>query len=120
MEKIDNLTLDDVLELIMDFPLEPRHRDVIITVNSYEPDGNLVLSDNMFSETQFVLSVGSHVHDLVPGQKVMLDVERMLKMVPVEGNSHEVQPQLQLRTVEVNDKVFAIVPDSYITCIDKR
>ena len=116
MEEIEfkNLDQDGVLDRILNFPEQARGRNVIITMNSHEPDGNTILSNNQFSEYQYVLSVGDHVSDLQPGQKIFLDVERMVEYVPVDDNSHEKLPRVKLKTIEVNDELFGIVSDSLI------
>jgi len=58
MEEIEikNLDQDDVLDIIKNFPLQLRGRKVLITNNSYEPDGNMILSNNQFSEIQYVVA----------------------------------------------------------------
>lgn len=122
MEEIEikNLSQDDVLDLILDFPLQVRGRKVIITNNAYEPDGNLILSNNQFSEIQYVLAVGDYIQDLKPGQKVFVDVERMVEYVYADENSHEKVPRIKLKTIEVGDNIFSIVDDSYILIKDNR
>jgi hypothetical protein len=122
MEEIEikNLNQDDVLDLILDFPLQVRGRKVIITNNAYEPDGTFILSNNQFSEIQYVVAVGDYIKDLKPGQKVFIDVERMVEYVPADDNSYEKVPRIKLKTIEVGDNVFSIIDDSLVLIKDNR
>lgn len=119
MEEYVNLTQDDVLDLITEFPLQPMFRNLIITINNHEPDGNLILSNNSFSESQYVVAAGSH-SDIKPGQKVLLDVEKMMIYREHPENSHEKVAAVKLKTVEVDNMTFAIIPENYIDCLDNR
>lgn len=119
MEELDNLTQDDVLDLIQDFPLQPMFRNLIITINNHEPDGNIILHNNSFSETQYVVASGSH-SDIKAGQKILLDVEKMIIHRENPDNAHEKIASVKLKTVEVDNRVFAIVPESYVDCLDNR
>ena len=124
MEEIEikNLDQDDVLDIIKNFPLQLRGRKVLITNNSYEPDGNMILSNNQFSEIQYVVAVGDYLKsdDLQPGQKVFIDVERMVEYVFADDNSHEKVPRIKLKTIEVGDNVFSVIDDSLVLIKDNR
>lgn len=122
MEELEfkNLDQDAVLDRILDFPVQARRRNVIITMNAYEPDGNIILSNNQFSEIQYVLSVGDSVSDIEPGQKVFLDVERMVEYVQVDDNSHERIPRVKMKTIDVGDDIYGIIDDSLILIKDNR
>tara|TARA_R110002124_G_scaffold281430_1_gene455725 strand:- start:87030 stop:87404 length:375 start_codon:yes stop_codon:yes gene_type:complete len=119
-EVLENLSQDDVLELIKEFPLEPMGRRVYITTNVEEPDGNLILTNNSFDEVQFVLAVGSHVTEVKAGQKVIIDIEKMLVYENVDDNSHEKRPIVNLKLQEVNGRYFALINDSQILSKDNR
>lgn len=120
MEERRNLNQDDVLELVGKFPLEPLFNGVYITVNKLEQDGNLVLSDNILSDVQYVVAVGPH-SVVEAGQKVLIDIEKMMVPVKQEStNSYETVMQVKVDLVEVNGDVFALVTDRVIKAKDNR
>lgn len=120
MEEIENFTMDDVLDVITDFPVQPLGRKVIVTLNMEEADGQLVLSNNSLDETQFVIAVGTHVKDFKPGNRVLLDLEKMMEYMPSPENSNERIGQIKMRPIEVNGKVYALINDNVIDAIDNR
>ena len=79
----ENFTQDTVLDIITDFPIDPLRNKVVITLNKEEIDGDLVLSDNVMSEVQYVIAGEVIYRDKVvkPGQKVLLDIKGMMKSV---------------------------------------
>lgn len=112
---------EKVQELIKDFPLQPMFGKVIITLNNLEADGKLVLSDNVLSDIQYVIAKGNSVREIELGQKVIIDIEKM--MVPVKSesnNSYEMQMQVKIDPIQVDDNTFAIIEDRYIKCLDFR
>lgn len=124
MEERVNVTQDDVLDLIgkdgKSFPLEPMFNKVIITLNTEEVDGGLVLAENTLSEIQFVVAVGPTAQ-VKAGQKVIIDLEKL--MVPVghsSTNAYEDNKQIKIDPVFVNDVMYAIVEDRVIKCKDNR
>lgn len=121
MEEKRNLNQDDVLDLIGKFPLQPRFNGVYVTVNSIESESNLEYSDNILSDVQYVIAVGPVVTDLQPGQKVILDIEKMMVDVKVDStNSYELVKQIKIDLVEINGNAFALVNDRVIKTIDNR
>lgn len=115
------LNSQDVQELIKDFPLQPMFGKVIITLNNLENDGQLVLSDNVLSDVQYVLAKGTAVREIELGQKVIIDIEKM--MVPVKSesnNAYEMQMQVKIDPIQVGENTFAIIEDRYIKCLDFR
>ena len=120
MEEKRNLNQDDVLELIGNFPLEPLFNNVYITVNKLEFDGDLVLSDNVLSDVQYVVAAGEH-SIVKPGQKVLIDIEKMMVPVKQENNNvYETVMQVKVDLIEVNGDVFALVSDRVIKAKDNR
>lgn len=120
MEEQRFLTQDDVLDLIgtdtQSFPYEPMFNKVIVTLNREIPDGNLILSDNMMSEEQFVVAVGPTAQ-VKAGQRVLLDLEKMMVSVKSADNDvYEVIKQIKIDPIEVDNTVFAIIEDRYIKC----
>lgn len=120
MEEVTNLTQNDVNEIVKRWNLEPRGRDVIITVNilQEEDENGIILSDNSFSDEQYVLACGSHVHDLEAGQKVILNLEAMMSKIPNPENIYESEMQIKIFPVQFEDRMYALVSDNVIKIKD--
>jgi hypothetical protein len=116
MEEVKNLTQDDVLELIKDFPITPLRNKVIISMNVEEVDENEVeLSGAAFSPRQFVLAVGTYTKDyLQPGQLVNLDLDAMTVRVPSETDSYQPVHRIQIKPVQVKDRMFGLITEDKI------
>jgi|SRR5690606_25005516 len=113
MEEVKNLTQDDVLEIIKDFPLKPKRNRLIITVNSEKVEEDEVdLGTNTFCESQYVIAVGDFIQNIEAGQKVLLDLKAMM--------SKEVMGQIEIDPIEVDGKMFAFIYDSVIKADDNR
>lgn len=118
-----NFTHDDVLEVITDFPVKPLWNKVIITINTDEEDGGLVLSDNAFSERQYVVSGTFKFGELevTPGTPVLIDVRKLMKSVRTEvDNVFGEYKVVEIDPVIVDDKMYAIIEDRVIKAIDLR
>ena len=118
MNNIENLTYDDVLELIKEFPIEPLRNKVVITMNSFIEEDSITVGDGI-DEVQYVLAAGPSARDVKPGDKVLLDLQQMMKMVTDE-ESGEKTPMISMRPVKAYEKYFAMIPDSYLDAIDNR
>ena len=118
MEEIVNLTQDDVLEVILDFPITPLRNKVVITTNTddYE-DGDVNFDDAGFAEEQFVLAVGSYVNILKPGMRVMLDLNKMTVLEENPENAEEPLRRIVISPVEVGDRWFGMIPDEKVDYI---
>jgi hypothetical protein len=116
MEEVVNLTQDDVLEMIKDFPIMPLRNKIVITTNVEELDEDEVdLFGNAFSPEQYVLAVGSYSKDLIsPGQKVYLDIEAMSVRVPNPENVEQPITKISLKPVEVEGIVFGMITEDKI------
>jgi len=119
MEERRNLNQDDVLDLILNFPLEPMFNGIYITTNRIEEDG-LDLSDSVLSDVQYVVSAGSTAQ--VPaGQKVLIDIEKLMVNSRAEQtNAYEAVKEVKIDLVEVNDNIFALVTDRVVKAKDNR
>jgi len=119
-----NLDQDGVLELIEDFPLQPLRRQVIVTVNTAEEisDDGVRVNSNELAEVQYVVATGNHLSDeeLKPGQKVLLNLEKMSVGIPDPNNQMEQMASIKLRPVQVKGRIYALVSDGVIDCKDFR
>jgi len=120
MEEVSNLTKKEVLKLIENFPVKPLKNRLIISVNVDEPDGDLVLSNNSFSEKQYVMAIGSFIKDYKEGDAVLLDLERMMEYTASETNAYEKVSRIKIDPIEINGRMYALINDSIVKAIDNR
>lgn len=109
-----NLSKEEVQDIATYFNEEPLFNKVIITLNTEVADGNLVLSDNSMDDIQYVVAKGSSVHNLEVGQKVRVDLEKLMVSRQVRDNSHESSPRLQIDPIEFEGVTYMIIEDRFI------
>lgn len=118
-----NMSRDDVLDVIREFPVTPLWGQVVITVNKDEADGMLVLSDSSFSEKQYVVAGSIEYGDVkvVPGTPVLIDIKKLMKTVKTEvDNVYGEYKVVEIDPLEVNEVMYAIVDSRVIKAIDLR
>ena len=120
MEEVTNITREEVLSLIEEFPVTPLKNRLIITVNMTNPNSQLSLEDVSFSETQYVLAVGSHCHEIQEGDKVLLDIEAMMKYEYVDTNTDEKVGRILIKPIVVGNRTFGLITDRFVEAIDYR
>ncbi len=108
------MSQEEVTELLKNFPEEPLFNKVIITANLETPDGGLILSDNVLSDIQYVLAKGGSARDIELGQKVRIDLEKLMIRVPAPNNSHEFVTQIKVDAIEIDGIIYAIIEDRFI------
>jgi hypothetical protein len=122
-EERSNLTQEDVLSIVSQFPLEPMFNKVYITLNKEAADGDLILSDNVLSEIQYVVAGEIEWRDkrIAPGQKVIIDIEKMMVPVRQESrDSYETVMQVRIDPVEIDGNMYALIEDRFIKAKDNR
>lgn len=113
MGELRNYSKEEVLELIKTMPIEPMFNKVIITINRVEADGELVLTNDMLAEEQFVLAVGPMAaRSVSPGDRVILDLEKMTVRAPLDYDQTQVSTQIKIDPIYVGETQFAIVNDN--------
>lgn len=120
-EDFVNLTIDDVLDVIKDFPIELLRNKVAITMNQKIVEEDIdSYSSPTLSEIQYIVAVGNQVpklnENLKPGAKVLLDVAMMGRETAPGSGRYE----LNLNPIEIGEYVFQVITDSYIIGIDNR
>jgi hypothetical protein len=120
MENIENMTQDDVLDIINNFPVKPLGRRLIVTLNMEEIDGNMILSNTELAESQYVIAVGTHVTDIQAGSKVLLDLEKLMEYVPSKDDVYEKIAKIKIKPIEVNNRMFALINENIVDAIDNR
>lgn len=101
----------------MTFPEQPTTSKLIITLNTEQEDGEFVLSDNVMSETQYVVAVGPFVKGINPGTKVRIDIEKMMVYEPNPNNTHETISTVKLSPIHYDGVTYAIINDSLVKTI---
>lgn len=114
MKEIKNF--NEITEL---FPWKPTFNKVIITLNTEEVDNNLVLSDNTMAEKQTVIAVGRHVNEVVPGDTVLIDMEKMLVKEINPNDNHEMITRVKIDPIEYEGVMYALVEDRLIKAVWK-
>lgn len=122
MEEKKNLTQNDVLELISNFKLEPLYNKLYITLNNVKYDDGILLTEYVLSDEQFVVAVGDHVSKSIkPGDKVLIDIERLMVSVGSESNNqYENLKQVKLDLLDYEGNALALIDDRVIKAIDRR
>lgn len=109
-----NFNLEEVIRLSNICEYEPLYNDVFITLNKEEMDGNLVLSDNVMSEKQFVIAKGVSAREVEPCQEVLLDLEKMMVMETDPDNPYEKIQRVKIRPIEISGHLFGIIDERMI------
>lgn len=116
-----NLSKEDVLELIEDFPIKPMFNKVLITLNTLDGDGIIVVDNNMLSDTQFVVAKGSMVNSINEGDRVIIDVKKLTRPVTFESNNQvETVYEADIDAIEIGGVAFAFIEDRVVKAIDNR
>lgn len=110
----DNLTAYDALEVSREWLEQPLFNKVIITLNTEDNFDSLDLSDNMMSQFQYIIAKGSHVNSVEVGDKVRIDLDKMIDKKINPNNSHEDFTSIKLDPIEFDGKVYAIIEDRLI------
>ena len=114
MEKRSNFTKEEIIDLISVFDLEPNFNKVIVTLNTEEVDGNLVLSDNVIAERQFVIAKSTTSRFTEVTDEVLLDIERMMIKEQDPNNPHEYITRVKITPIEFNGYMFGVIDESVI------
>lgn len=110
----ENVTAYDALEISKEWLEQPMFNKVIITLNTENTLDSLDLSDNAMSQFQYIIAKGPHCRDIEVGDKVRLDLDKMLSKTINPNNSHEDLYTIKLDPIEFDGKTFAIIEDRLI------
>lgn len=114
METKINFTKEEVINLSHYFDLEPNFNKVIVTLNTEELDGDLVLSDNVMSERQFVVAKSTTARFVEVNDEVLLDIERMMVKEVDPNNPYEHITRIKITPVDFQGHVFGLIDESVI------
>lgn len=107
--EIENI--NQVAEL---FPWEPSFDKVVITLNTVEEDSELTLSDKTMSDVQYVVAVGPMVNQFKVGDKVLIDVNKLIKHNTNPHNTHETYPVINIDPIEHEGYTYTFISDKVI------
>lgn len=110
----ENVTAYDALEISKEWLEQPMFNKVIITLNTENEFGSLDLSDNAMDQFQYIIAKGPYCRDIEVGDKVRLDLERMIEKQLNPNNTHENLSSIKLDPIEFDGKLFAIIEDRLI------
>jgi hypothetical protein len=119
----ERMNQDDVLDVINVFPLEPLFGKVFITLNKAEEDGVLIFSDNVLDDVQYVVAGEIQWKNIKvsPGQKVIIDIERMMVATKSEdNNAYEAVMQVKVDLYEIDGVPYALIDERLIKAKDNR
>lgn len=123
MEQVENLELDDVLDVMVDFPVKPLGRKLIITLNMVEQSVEDTLSLNFsggLDESQYIIAAGESVYGVEPGMKVLLDIEKLMVPESVSDNAEDRMFKVKVRPIEVDGRVYGLINENVLEAIDLR
>lgn len=110
----ENITAYDALEISKEWLEQPMFNKVVITLNTENSLDSLDLSDNTMSQFQYIIAKGTHCRDIEIGDKVRLDLDKMLVKSINPNNSHEDFSSIKIDPIEFDGKIFAIIEDRLI------
>ena len=110
----ENITAYDALEISKEWLEQPMFNKVIVTLNTENSLDSLDLSDNAMSQFQYIIAKGTHCRDIEIGDKVRLDLDKMLVKSINPNNSHEDFSSIKIDPIEFDNKIFAIIEDRLI------
>lgn len=120
MENNKNFNYDEVLRLASVNEWEPMFNEMFITLNTEIEDGESILSSNVMSEEQYVIAVGSMVRELEVGQKVLLDMEKMMITEIDPNNPYEKVSRVKLKPIEISGHTFGIIDERSVKAKGKN
>ena len=109
-----NVTAYDALEISKEWLEQPMFNKVVITLNTENTFDSLDLSDNAMSQFQYIIAKGPNCHNIEVGDKVRLDLDKMLVRSINPNNSHEDFSSIKIDPIEFDGKIFAIIEDRLI------
>ena len=110
----ETITAYDALEISKEWLEQPMFNKVVITLNTENSLDSLDLSDNAMSQFQYIIAKGPNCHNIDVGDKVRLDLDKMLSKTINPNNSHEDLYAIKLDPIEFDGKTFAIIEDRLI------
>lgn len=110
----ENITAYNALEISNEWLEQPLFNKVVITLNTDNSLDGLDLSDNAMSQFQFVIAKGPNCHHIEVGDRVRIDLDKMMSKSINPNNSHEDFTTIKIDPIEFQDNIYAIIEDRLI------
>jgi hypothetical protein len=108
-----NISKEEALEIIKDFPVEFFSNRVLVTVNT-EQGEELSLTDNVIAEEQYVIAAGNRAVSVEAGDTVILDLKKLLTKKAVAHDQYQFEETLDLEPFVYGDNTFALINDNQL------
>lgn len=118
-EEILNLQENELFGLISRFNLQPLGNKMIITLNNHITAEDSLDMDIMLNEEQHVIAIGEYVRTIIPGDKVAVDLEKLLVTVPDPNDSYSKITKIKVNPVRFENYTFGIIDASDVKYIIK-
>lgn len=110
-----NITKEEALELSKRITIVPLFSKVLISLNSLDADGALVLSENVLSDRQYVIATGANVLSVSENDEVLVDIEKLMVPVKTETvDAYQTQMQVKIDPIEFEGYTFALIEDRFL------
>lgn len=120
-ERVEKNFTQEEIKVISDrFNWKPLFNKVVITLNKEYDDNDLVFENHFLSQEQYVVAVGTNTHGIEEGDKVLLNLEKMLIKEPVSDNSYEYVTRVKIEPIEFEGNTFALIEDRVINAVYKK
>lgn len=109
---------DNLHEVIEKFNWKCRFTDVCISMNMVESEDELDLKQIEISNEQYVVSVGPHVTDIIVGDVVYVDLEKLSTQTRSSRDMNEITYSLNITPIPLEgDYAVTIINDRAIKLI---
>lgn len=114
-EKFNNVTEDDIKELVEKYPVQPLFTRLVISLNrKASSKSGIILPSNPLEEEQYVIAAGD-ASVLKPGMKIILDLEKMTIKRPSKTDVTQVTESIKVDPIEVEDfDVYGVIYDNQV------
>jgi hypothetical protein len=110
-----NITKEEAVELSKRITIVPLFSKVLISLNSLDADGALVLSENVLSDRQYIIATGSNVLSVNDGDEVLIDIDKLMVPVKTETvDAYQIQQQVKIDPIEFEGYTFALIEDRFL------
>lgn len=109
-----NVNVETLINLNKDYPRGSR---VITTMFNKEIDYDVILTDDILDDEQFVVAAGPFVTDLNPGDKVRIDLEKL--SVTLQDENGERYTKLKVEPIMIGETICGLISESIIKTIIK-
>lgn len=107
---------DNIEEKIEQLNFVPNRNFIVISVNSYATESEIELvtdEQDDLSPWQYVIAAGKN-SDYKPKNKILINIERLIKRIPNPQNKMEVMEVLDIKKLELNGETYGIIDDSCV------